>query len=379
MRVEVRPELLQWARERAGMDVGALAKRFPNLRAWELGQAHPTFRQLEHFAKATHSPFGYFFLQEAPVESIPIPDLRTVGDKVSQRPSPDLLDTIFICQQRQEWYHDFARSTGERPHPYVGSETLASRVVPTAGKIRQSLGFDTEERRHMATWIEALRRFIGQADELGILVMVSGVVGSNNRRKLDPDEFRGFALADDLAPLVFVNGADTKSAQMFTLAHEIAHIWLGQSALSDVDPVLSPSHDIETWCNAVAAELLVPLAQVREEYRPDTELPTEVERLARCFKVSTLVVLRRIHDAGYLSQEQFWQAYEEELERLRLREKGNGGNFYLTLPVRVSKRFARAVVASTLEGQTLYREAFRLLGFSKLATFQELGRSLGVL
>jgi Zn-dependent peptidase ImmA (M78 family) len=185
-------------------------------------------------------------------------------------------------------------------------------------------------------------------------------------------------MADDLAPLVFINGADTKAAQMFTLAHELAHIWIGESAVSDSQPALVPEQDIERWCNRVAAELLVPLAAVRKEYNDDTELKDEASRLARYFKVSTLVILCRIHDTGKLSREEFMKAYEEELERLRAIPKGSGGNFYLTQAARVSKRFAAALVASTLEGQTLYRDAFRMLGFSKVTTFQELGRSLEV-
>jgi Zn-dependent peptidase ImmA (M78 family) len=208
--------------------------------------------------------------------------------------------------------------------------------------------------------------------------MCSGVVLNNNHRPLDPDEFRGFAMADDLAPLVFVNGADTKSAQMFTLAHELAHIWIGRSAVSDAQAVSLPENQTERWCNQVAAELLVPLAVMREEFQKRAELRSEVDRLARRFKVSKLVILRRIHDAGGLTREELWRAYQEELERLRSLPKGSGGNFYLTQAARVSKRFARALVTSTLEGQTLHRDAFRMLGFSKLETFRELGRSVGV-
>jgi len=186
-------------------------------------------------------------------------------------------------------------------------------------------------------------------------------------------------MADELAPLVFINGADTKAAQMFTLAHELAHVWLGQSAVSDAQASLMPEHNVECWCNRVAAELLVPLAVLRDEYQKSAELRGEVDRLARRFKVSTLVILRRIHDAGGLTQEQLWQAYEEELERLRAIPKGKGGDFYWTQAARVSKRFARALVVSTLEGLTLHRDAFRMLGFSKLETFRQLGRSLGVM
>ena len=378
MRVEVRPQLLRWARERAGLSLGALAKGFPRLEAWERGESHPTLRQIESFAKATRTPVGYFFLQEPPVERVPIPDFRTAGSARIEQPSPDLLETLYICQQRQEWYREFARSTGQEPLGFVGSAQLTSEIESTAARIRHALDFDLDERRRFSTWTEALRRFIEQADTLGVLVMVSGVVGSNNRRKLDPEEFRGFALADDLASLVFINGADTKAAQMFTLAHELAHLWLGRSALSDAGPVSWPANRVEVWCNQVAAELLVPLDVLREEYQTGAELRSEMNRLARRFKVSTLVVLRRIYDAGGLTQQQLWKAYQEELERLREIPRASGGDFYLTEAARVGKRFARALVASTLEGQTLYRDAFRLLGFSKLSTFEELGRSLGV-
>jgi Zn-dependent peptidase ImmA (M78 family) len=377
-RAAVKPDLLRWARERAGFSADALATRFPKLEAWERGEVHPTLKQLERFARATRTPVGFLFLDEPPVERVPIPDFRTMAHARVGHPSPDLLDTIYLCQQRQDWYRDFARAVGEGPLDLVGSARLGDDVVTTAARIRHALELDVEERRRLPTWTEALRRFIAQADVLGILVMVSGVVGSNSHRHLDPEEFRGFALADPLAPLVFVNGADTKSAQMFTLAHELAHVWLGQSAVSDAQAVAVPDQETESWCNRVAAELLVPLELLRAEYDGDAELRQEVDRLARRFKVSTLVVLRRIHDAGGLTRAELWAAYDDELARLRALPTGTGGNFYLTLGARVSKRFARALVVSTLEGQTSFTESFRLLGVKKMATFRELGHSLEV-
>ena len=378
MRVEVRPALLRWAQERARLSPDELARRFPQFSDWEQERTRPTLKQLERFAQATHTSIGYLFLQEPPEERVPIPDFRTIASRRIEHPSPNLLDTIYVCQQRQDWYRDLMRSQRQDVLAFVGSATVANDTEAAAASIRRAVGFDIDERRQMHTWADALRRFIEQADDLGVLVMVNGVVGNNNHRKLDPGEFRGFALADDLAPLVFINGADTKAAQMFTLAHELAHIWLGETALSDAGPASTPTHQVELWCNRVAAELLVPLALFRQVYRPDMDLRFELSRLARYFKVSTLVVLRRMRDSGGLSSDRFWQIYEDELNQLRSFSKKGGGDFYLTQGARLGKRFARALITSTLEGQTLHRDAFRLLGFSKLATFRELGQSVGV-
>jgi len=374
--VEVKNEMLRWARERAELTPNQLAKRFPKLGLWERGDAVPTFKQLEIFAKATYTPIGYLFLTEPPVERIPISDFRTMGGRERARPSLNLLETIYLCQQRQSWYHDYAKSN-EAPRPFVGSTNRTHSIEKTAKKIREALGFDLDARREYPTWTEALRRFIEQAESLGILVMCSGVVLNNNRLKLDPREFRGFAMADEYAPLVFINGADTKAAQMFTLAHELVHIWLGQSAVDDPDVSGGSSHETEQWCNQVAAELLVPMKVFREELERNKGLNVDLGTLARRFKVSTLVVLRRLLDAGRLTQKAFSLAYDEELKRLTDIPRGAaGGNFFLTEAARVSKRFARALVASTFEGQTLYRDAFQMLGISKVKTLQDLGTSL---
>jgi len=248
--------------------------------------------------------------------------------------------------------------------------------------MREALAFGMEERRQHSNWSEALRALTAQAEDLGVLVMVSGVVGSNTHRVLNPEEFRGFALVDDLAPVAFVNGSDTKAAQIFTLAHELAHIWLGQTALSNASPARAEGNTVEDWCNLVAAELLVPLDAITSAYeRIDSanELAAELDRLARVFKVSTLVILRRLKDAEAPLPGSYWDLYASELDRvMSLRASGSGGNFYNTQPVRVSKRFARAVIANALEGQTLYRDAYQLLGFKKHSTFVELAHTLGV-
>lgn len=357
-----------------------LARRFPKLKAWLEREAAPTLRQLEDFAAATYTPFGYFFLPSPPEEPLPIPDFRTRRPEALRRPSGDLLDTIYVCQQRQAWFEEFAREERLEPVPLVGSLTRATPIADAAQAIREAIQFDLDQRRQDRTWTEALRRMIHQVEDAGILIMVSGIVGSNTHRKLDPDEFRGFALAHPQAPLIFVNGADSKSAQMFTIAHELAHLALGVSALSDAEASAFPDEAIERWCNQVAAEVLVPMTVLQQEFRTAEPVVEATARLARRFKVSSLVILRRMHEAGWFrSWDEFQAAYAAELDKLKevTAESTGGGDFYRTLGTRVSRRFEYAVVADTLNGRTAFREGMRLLGLKKMTTFDHLAKELG--
>lgn len=372
--------VLRWAAQRARLNDGALTARFAKWPLWLSGEAQPTLKQLEDFARLTHTSIGYFFLPQPPVLTLPVPDFRTLRDEVLAEPSSDLLDTLYLCLQRQDWYRDHARMHGLPALPFVGSASLREAPLSLARRLRQTLGLSAEARRQLPTWEDALRQLIAKAEDAGVMVMVSSVVGSNSHRKLDVGEFRGFALADALAPLVFMNGADSKAAQMFTLAHELAHVWLGATGVSDAQAGQVPEQQTERWCNQVAAELLMPMVELQAAHQPNAAIPDEIQRLAREFKVSTLVALRRLFDAGYISRTTLWQHYRDEQERLRtLKERSSaGGDFYRSLGARTSKRFARAIVSSTLEGLTSFTDAFRMLGVRKTATFYEAARELGV-
>lgn len=379
-RVPASIPVLRWAVQRARLDEADVQRRFPQWPHWLSGDAQPTLKQLEAFARATHTPMGYFFLPQPPILNLPIPDFRTLKDQTLGEPSIELLDTLYLCEQRQEWYRDYARVHGLKPLAFVASVSLEHAPETVAAAIRESLGLGEAQRRTMATWSEALRYLVSQAEELGILVMASAIVGSNSHRKLHVDEFRGFVLVDEWAPLVFLNAADSKAAQMFTLAHELAHIWLGASGVSDSIAGEIPEQAIERWCNRVAAEILVPLQDLRAEYDETVALTSEIQRLARVFKVSTLVALRRVFDAGLIDQATLWRTYQEEVVRIRsLDRTSGGGNFYRTLGTRTGKRFARALLSSTLEGQTLFQDAFRMLGVRKTSTFYEAAREMGVM
>lgn len=372
--------VLRWAAQRARLDDDDLAARFHKWPLWLSGDAQPTLKQLEDFARLTHTAIGYFFLPQPPELALPVPDFRTLRNEMLAEPSSDLLDTLYLCQQRQDWYRDHARMHGFPTLPFVGSASLQESADDVAQGLREALSLSNEVRRQMPTWTDALRHLIAKAEDAGVMVMVSSVVGSNSHRKLDVEEFRGFVLADEYAPLVFLNGADSKSAQMFTLAHELAHLWLGASGVSDTEAGRMPELAVERWCNRVAAEVLMPMQALHAAYQPHTPVPQEIQRLARLFKVSTLVALRRLFDAGFITQAVLWQHYREEQERLREleRSQGGGGDFYNALGARTSKRFARALVSSTLEGLTSFPEAFRMLGMRKSSTFYEAARELGV-
>lgn len=381
-RVDVKPELLRWARNRSGVKVDALVRKFPKYNEWETGEARPTLRQLRMFAKATHAAIGDLFLSTPPKEETLVPDFRAKGDATSNPISIDLRDMIYLCLLRQDWYQKYSRMEDVDPVAFVGSAGLDDDIETVAADIRKTLGIGLEERKNLPTWTDTLRRIIDMADAMGVLVMVSSIVRSNTQRRLDLNEFRGFALPDNRAPLIFINSAGPKAAWLFTLVHELVHIWLGQAAISDARMDSQPTHDIERWCSRVAVEVLVPLAALRDVYKNDAPISDELIRLAQQFKVSTPIVLCRIRDACWLTDAEFRDAYGIELKKTKHPGRGKGesdGNFYNMHFMRVGKRFTHAIIADTVGQKTPFTESFYLLGLRRMAVFDELARRLGVI
>jgi Zn-dependent peptidase ImmA (M78 family) len=317
---------------------------------------------------------------------LPIPDRRPAHAV----PTSDVRDLLAQCIERQEWYREHARATGEPDVGGVGALDVSTDVTVAAASTRELLAFDVAQRR--GSWVDAARRLAANAEDIGVLVMVSGVVGSSSRRKLDPTELSGFTLADRRAPVVFVNGATPRPLHLFVLAHGLAHLWLGESALFTADARAADGADeVERWCNEVAAEVVVPRADLEERFTEGEPLATALQRFVRAYKASAPVLVRRLHDAGLLQRlagggdDDYRTTFGAELDRLvaeaeakRVTSGGGGGNFYNTQPVRVSKRFARTIIASTAQGRTPEPVALRMLGFSKPSTLKELGRRLGV-
>ena len=380
MKITLQPTLLQWTRERAGFSGDVLARKMSvteqRVAEWEANGAL-TYKQAQKLAEKTHVPLGYLFLETPPEEKLPIPDLRTVGSEARHRVSPDLLDVIYQSQRRQDWYREYTLESDGQRLLFVGSFPPGSNISDAAQSIREHLNYHPGDSSKFAL-DDVVREFSEAAEAAGVLVVRNGKVGNNTHRLLDPQEFRGFALVDEYAPLVFINARDARAAQIFTLAHELAHIWAGQSALSNLERTYAPEQKLERYCNAVAAEYLVPLTDLKQRTKgADAEAPELVHSLRRHYRVSDLVIIRRLYDAGLISQTGFAKRYQQCLMNYE-REEGNGkgGNYHNNQPGQVSKRFGVALIASTLEGRTLYRDALLMLDMKKESSFKALARNL---
>ncbi|MBX7209935.1 MAG: ImmA/IrrE family metallo-endopeptidase [Verrucomicrobiaceae bacterium] len=378
-RVQIQPQLINWACERSGLEMSVLTSRFPRLEEWKSGQLQPTLKQVEDLARATLTPIGWLFLPKPPTEPLPVPDFRTVGDRPVKRPSAALLETIYAMQRRQEWLRDHLVEDGEEPVPFVGSVTLSTSPTHAATVIRETLGIVDGWAEEHSTWEGALLGLRRASEAVGIIVVINGIVGNNTHQALDPAEFRGFVLCDSYAPLIFINGADAKSAQMFTLAHEIAHLWLGKDGVFNLPNLQASSDAVETFCNRVAAEVLIPSVELLRCWPEEKSKAEPFQALARRFKVSPLVAARRVLDSGLIERAvflRFLKEYEED-ERRKAAKKSSGGDFYKTQETRIGRRFGLAVIRAAREGRLLYRDAYRLTGLSA-KTFDQYAEGLGI-
>ena len=380
-RVAVNEGVLRWAVDRSGLPWNELQRKFPKIQQWVAGGSLPTLRQLESLAKATLTPLGFFFLTEPPEERLPIPYFRTLGGETPSRPSPNLLETVQVMQRRQAWMREILIEQGQEPLPFVRSAQPDEQITSIVRRLRSLLGFDDEWASQQPTWTDALSTLREAIEDVGILVVFNGVVGNNTHRKLDPGEFRGFVLVDEYAPLVFVNGADGKAAQMFTIVHELAHVFFGSSAAFDLREMQPADDPTEQACNRVAAEFLVPERRLRDVWPSIQNDPNHFQTIARQFKVSVLVAARRTLDIGLIQKNvflDFYRKYQQE-ERRAAARRPKGGDFFANQNLRVGRRFASEVVRAAGEGQLLYSEAYQLTGlygktFDRYAASLRIGR-----
>jgi Zn-dependent peptidase ImmA (M78 family) len=362
VRVPVQPELLRWALERSGRSEESARTKFPKFPKWLDGTRPATVRQLETFANWTRTPLGFLMLDSPPEDRLSIPDFRTTGGR-TLRPSPDLLETVQAMQRRQEWMQEFLIEEGHEPLGFVGEANIQDSPKDVAQSMRNALGLSDQWARKETSWTAALRLLRQAIEAADIMVVINGVVGNNTHRRLDVNEFRGFALTARVAPLIFVNGQDAKCAQMFTLAHELAHLWIGAEGVSNFDRLQPVGADVEIFCNRVAAEFLVPIQEFETEWQVVATDLDRFDRLARTFKVSALVAARRALDLRYITREEFFTFYDHQIQTsLNRRKKSSGGDFWKTQGVRIGDMFGSAVAHAVWAGKLLYRDAYKLTG-----------------
>ena len=361
-RISATRSLLEWAIKRSGKSVESLSKSngMEKVEEWLNGKTQPTLRQMEAFANATYTPLGYLLLAEPPQEAPTIPYFRTAGGDTTSRPSLDLVETIKTIKHRQDWMRDRLIADGNDRLGYVGSAKHTDPVRDAALSMRKELDITEEWASGLDSWTDALKTMRDKMEDIGVFVSVSGIVGSNTRRALQVKEFRGFVLVDDYAPFVFVNGADARAAQMFTLAHELAHVWLGRSAAFDLHRFAPANDPVEKACNRIAAEFLVPGEEMRQNWDKFGDNDARYKHASRHFKVSRIVTARRALDLGLISKDMFLDFYNKEYRPDVKSEGRGGGNYYANVDRRIGRRFAQAVINAVRQEAILYREAYSL-------------------
>ncbi len=358
IRIEnINSEIINWAITRAGNDLEEFYVANPDVLEWIKGEKKPTIKQLENFTHKVHVPFGYMFMKEPPSEELPIPFFRT-GAAPRDKVSLNVYHTIQIIKDRQNWLTNYLQESGYSDLDFVGKYNENSDYKEIANDIRNALKLQVNWASKHTTWEQALEYLTLQIEEIGIIINFNGIVENNTRRKISVDECRGFVLVNKKAPFLFINSADAKAAQMFTLIHELAHIWLGESAGFDNKQMLPADDPTEFLCDKVAAEFLVPEIFFKEKWNSSQN----IKYLSRVFKVSPIVIARRALDLELMSKRVFFEFYNNYISAFKNKKENQspGGNFYATAKKRISLRFASYVNNAVKENNLLYRDAYKL-------------------
>lgn len=348
-------KVFKWARESAKMTEEIAASKVSvsvlKLRSWENGDGFPTIRQAQTLAKAYRRPFALFFLPEVPTDYQPLQDFRKSGSKELSTSSIFIIREI---QQKQAWISEVNRENNENRVPFIGKYTIKDNPVIVASDILNTLNINPINYKSNNPIIE----WIDKAESNGIFISRTSFIHS--RLKLNSDEIRGFAIADNFAPFVFINSDDWNAPQLFTLVHELAHLWIAETGISNaIEPLIKNISDynpIELFCNEVAANALMPQDFFYSLDNNAFNNPTEVFKNARIIGVSSFALLVRALNLEIISLSEYKKLkhladieYREFLKRedrkkIKQKVKPGGPNYYLLQLNRNSRLFTQTVL-----------------------------------
>lgn len=378
MKVAVKPEILSWILQEIQFE-NVASSAIDLLTKWQSGEKTPTFNQIEDVSKKTNIPFGYFFLDKAPVENCPIVEYRTVNNIAVPKPSRNLIDTYDQMSEIQDWMTDYLKDNGYEELHFVGSVNPDMPAATIVNTIREHLHLNVDWFLSYKTVTDAYKFLRAKIEELGILVMTNGIVGNNTRRKLDVDEFRAFTIVNKYAPLIFINNCDTETGKLFSIMHETIHVFLGINSMFNSGYEQNENtRTIEKICNAAAAELLVPGNLFIPKWSETMgTVNDKIAATADYFHCSRYVIVRRSLDYHQISKVAYNETVKEldkhfrEWKEKQSEKKTGGGNFYKTMSSRLDHRFILALSQSAKEGKTQYTDLYRMTNTNR-KTFQKL-------
>ena len=373
----ITPNVLKWARESARMSEETAANKvavtIERLKEWEEGISQPTIRKAQALAKAYKRPFALFFLPEIPRDFQPLQDFRKSGSKELTTSSIFIIREI---QQKQAWISDVYNENNEGKLSFVGRFTIKDNPQVVAKDILSTLKINPAAYKTE----NPIREWIDASETNGIFVSRTSFIHS--RMKLDSDELQGFAIADPFAPFVFVNSDDWNAPQLFTLLHELAHIWIAETGISNgIEPEIK-SRDkfspIELFCNEVAANALIPNEIISNIDRSIFRNSQDIFKTAKTLGVSSFAFLIRALNLNIISPtlyhslkkkaeidyQEFLKKEAEKKAALKIKQKENPGgpNPYLLRLNKNSRLFTQVVLDSLRSGFVQPTQASLLLG-----------------
>jgi len=385
---EFNPQVFAWARDAAGLTVDAAASalhiKSRTLQEIEDGRVDPSRPQLLRMAQVYRRSLLVFYLPAPPTKGDRGQDFRTVVAERAQSAEAAIDALLRDVRSRQSVVRSTLQDDDDiEPLGFVGSLGMDAGVAAVKQSIVTTIGFDLAEFRRQAGNELAFNKLRAKIESVGVFVMLIGNLGSHHSA-IPVEAFRGIAIADQIAPFIVINDQDARVAWSFTLLHELAHLWLGASGISD-----GPSEmRIEQFCNEVAAEILVPraeLAAVTLEGLDEEGQVDAIQRLARQWRVSRPMIAYRLFKAGRISQGswrmldvKFRELFvaERQLEKAAAGEKKGAPSYYVVRRHKLGRAMLDFAARSLNAGTLSPVKAAQVLGVSPRSVFTLLSSSV---